>query len=80
MDRRRIPKQILQYTPRGRRSVGHEAKRWLETVADHMVLTLVWKIMRRRRWKKLLSRVKLPKLFINAVLLYGQIIGSVGSL
>jgi hypothetical protein len=26
MDRRRIPKQILQYAPRGRRSIGRSAK------------------------------------------------------
>jgi hypothetical protein len=37
MDRRRIPKQILQYVPWGRRSIECPAKRWLDTVTDHMV-------------------------------------------
>jgi hypothetical protein len=37
LDRRRIPKQILQYAPQGRRCIGCLAKRWLKTVTDHMV-------------------------------------------
>ena len=41
VDRRRIPKQILQYEPWDRRSGGHPAKGWLETVTDSLVLTRV---------------------------------------
>jgi hypothetical protein len=37
MDGRRIPIQILQYVPQGGRSIGHLAKRLLETVPDHIV-------------------------------------------
>jgi hypothetical protein len=37
VDRRRIPKQILQYAPQGRRNIGCLAKRWLKTVTDHMI-------------------------------------------
>ena len=36
----RIPIQILQYMPRGRRSIGHLAKRLLETVSDHIAATI----------------------------------------
>jgi hypothetical protein len=35
--RRRIPKQILQYASQGGKSIGRLAKRWLETLTDHMV-------------------------------------------
>lgn len=35
MDCSRIPKQILQYIPRGKRSIGRPYKRWLETVTGH---------------------------------------------
>jgi len=45
VDNRRIPKQILQYVPWDRIYVGYPAKRWLETVTDHLVLTCVWKMM-----------------------------------
>lgn len=36
MDIRWIPKHNLQYVPQGRRSRGYPAKRWLESVTDHM--------------------------------------------
>ena len=32
LDKRRIPKQILQYAPCGRGSTGCPVKRWLETI------------------------------------------------
>jgi len=32
MNAGRIPKQILQYQPRGQRSIGHPVKRWEENV------------------------------------------------
>jgi hypothetical protein len=44
MDRRRIPRQILQYVPGDRKSIGRRAKNWLKTVTDHMVWH-VWKII-----------------------------------
>jgi hypothetical protein len=37
MDRRRIPKQILQYAPCGRGSIGRPVKRWLKTITYHMI-------------------------------------------
>lgn len=37
MERTRIPRQILHYTPRGTRSIGRPAKRWIESATDHMV-------------------------------------------
>jgi len=37
VDGRRIPIQILQYMPQGRRPIGHLAKRMLDTVSDHIV-------------------------------------------
>ena len=45
MDGRRILIQILQCMSWGNRFIGHLAKRLLETVADHIVLTHVWKMM-----------------------------------
>jgi hypothetical protein len=29
--------QVMQYVPQGRRSIGRLAKRWIETIRDHMV-------------------------------------------
>jgi hypothetical protein len=34
IDPYRMPKQILSYAPRGRRSLGRPKKRWKETVTD----------------------------------------------
>jgi len=45
MDGRRIPIQILQCISQGRWSVGHLAKRLLESVSDDIVLTHVWKMI-----------------------------------
>ena len=36
MDRTRIPRQILNYYPRGTRSLGRPLKRWHETVTGHL--------------------------------------------
>jgi hypothetical protein len=44
-DRNRIPKQILRYSPSGKRSIGSSAKRWSEYVADQMVL-FIWRMMK----------------------------------
>jgi len=41
----RTPQQFLQYTPRDRRSAGHKAKGYLESVNRPHGLTHVWKMM-----------------------------------
>jgi hypothetical protein len=35
MDRSRIPRQIMTYRPKGKRSLGRPLKRWRETVTGH---------------------------------------------
>jgi hypothetical protein len=45
MDKSRIPIQVLQYMPWDRRSTGHQAKRWLETITRPHDVTEVWKMM-----------------------------------
>lgn len=36
MERTKIPRKILRYTPRNR-SIGRPAKRWIESATDHLV-------------------------------------------
>jgi hypothetical protein len=46
MDRSRIPRQMMIYRPKGKRSLGRPLKRWRETITGH------WDLIRVRRRKK----------------------------
>jgi hypothetical protein len=57
MEQSRIPRQMMTYRPKGKRSLGRPLKRWRDTVTGHWGLIRV----RRRMKKKKLLRDKTRK-------------------
>jgi hypothetical protein len=49
MDRSRVPRQMMTYRPKGKRSLGRPCKRWRENVTGH------WGLIRVRKKKKSLK-------------------------
>jgi hypothetical protein len=50
MDRSRVPRQMMTYRPKGKRSLGRPHKRWRETVTGH------WGLIRVRKKKNNLEK------------------------
>lgn len=66
IDRRKIPKHIVQYMPRYRRSIGHLAIRWLKIITDHVIQHMFG----RRWWKNKMNYGSVCKVIIMCCISY----------